>query len=768
MSNGPPALPDWTTPASRKRARWPLLVTGGFAALVIGTLAATGLFRSRATVGRPAESAGAVREETRAVFAATAPAAADPDTANFVQVLTRFSDALRAHDLAAGERVVDIDRLFDELMRLDGVPHPPPSAISSTKAGFRRGVLGAFSTSSALSPWDKTDIRLIKHLGGDDAVLTTRLQLRPGLVLPMRFWLHRNGSWRVYDWEDLSIGLRMTSLAGRLASDPTPGLIARIDALKDGLRELNAGNIDSAEKKLSGISTSKLPDDILTALLVARGSALLQLGRTDDALAQLNAAERANADAPMVQLLLSSARNRKKDFAGAERAARRAIDLLGPDGLSSYNLGHALAQQGRTEEAERAARAGLAVDPESEDCMAELAAVLPPAKQAEVGNFFAASQFTRDTFRSLCHLLEKRSTLAAMSSVIGVYEKANGPTIDGDLYNAGEHFLSDDFAAAAKLAMPHLRTTDPYWETAAQIRYLQAMNAAGRALDGYRAAPVPDAAFAYLAPKLDDQPTERVLEELITLHTNNRPQDYLGWQWRGFVSMRDHQYAAADAAYETAMTNCPEAQLANLRRYRAVTWYQLGKVDQAYRELTGGRDGFTRLARLCGLNNDADGLEKLVAAHRAADPNDPALVFRDGCIAFLRYQNADAVVAFRKFRDIAPDHELADATTNYLVRALAREDDQPGLRAEAARLVNSTTTAFSEVLLNAALGDAAQAASAAARFTRETPGEVLLDDKDLITVLARPGRQSVRAAIVAATQPTKNAATQPSPDVGAN
>src|SRR5262249_3991746 len=88
--------------------------------------------------------------------------------------------------------------------------------------------------------WARTEIRLVKWLepGRQAMVVARHADVDEAEWMKMRWWLSWDGSrWRVYDYEELDGGLRVTALMGTLVGEllaQRPD-IAQIERMRDNL-----------------------------------------------------------------------------------------------------------------------------------------------------------------------------------------------------------------------------------------------------------------------------------------------------------------------------------------------------------------------------------------------------------------------------------------------------------------------------------------------------------------------------------------------------
>ncbi len=300
----------------------------------------------------------APEEPTHTRTTSAGPDATDPELARF---FTALGQAAARRDGAAGAELFDPDRLSREAGATTD-PHGPARVFGAVWDGFAAGWLG--------SGWTETRLRRIDRLpGGAEAVVFARHRT-PGGVMPARWWLiRRDGRWRAYDLEDVRVGLRLSDQLAAMttarANEPdSAALEAALKALAAASAALAGGDATMAAKAIAPARAARLPPPHRAVLCLTE--AAIALGENDPAAAldQAGRADQVRPGIPGTDLIRAIAYHRLRKWPEAAAAARRYIELLGPDPQASLVLGVSLLELGRQDEAAGVLRAAAAEYPD--------------------------------------------------------------------------------------------------------------------------------------------------------------------------------------------------------------------------------------------------------------------------------------------------------------------------------------------------------------------------------------------------------------------
>src|SRR5262249_38066117 len=126
------------------------------------------------------------------------------------ELFEELGAALTARDGPRAAALFDVPRMVEEMGLSSVLP-----AWSPARAEFAEGVgndLVNYASTGSLEPaWDRSEVRRVGALPAAELVGTARHRLKDRSILKMRWWLTAaSGSWKVYDREDLDVGIRVS------------------------------------------------------------------------------------------------------------------------------------------------------------------------------------------------------------------------------------------------------------------------------------------------------------------------------------------------------------------------------------------------------------------------------------------------------------------------------------------------------------------------------------------------------------------------------
>ena len=207
----------------------------------------------------------------------------------------------------------------------------------------------------------------------------------------MRWWLVRKaGEWKLYDLEDLHMGLRFTRNVATLVTPANierlgrnlPAFQRAVQALQEGMNLLARGDCEGADKALAPARLVQLPAPFQAIVEIAEGLILLSRGDGNAALARFDTAERLLPGMAITMFTRGTALlslGRHEEALIAIRAYQKEV---GADGLSSEIEGTAHEKLGNSKEAAIAYRRALDEVPEMVDAFHGLRRVLPVGAKA--------------------------------------------------------------------------------------------------------------------------------------------------------------------------------------------------------------------------------------------------------------------------------------------------------------------------------------------------------------------------------------------------
>jgi tetratricopeptide (TPR) repeat protein len=249
-----------------------------------------------------------------------------------------FSQAIVQRNAELVHSHFDMERLFDEMVAQQTLPPQLANDKKGFLAGTKAGMSGAMSRNQNLR-WNSTEIKHVKSLSPDEVVVIARHHVDTGASLKMRWWLtRRSGSWRLYDFEDLDVGLRgstlMCALAGGLENGQVNNLVFAVQQVTGALQALGAArDVDLADQKLKSIAHIKLPAALDALRWLGSAVICISRGQNEQALEALDKSQALQPDMPAVDLLKGIIYNNMAQWENALKHIQKYRDLLGDDPL---------------------------------------------------------------------------------------------------------------------------------------------------------------------------------------------------------------------------------------------------------------------------------------------------------------------------------------------------------------------------------------------------------------------------------------------------
>ncbi len=624
------------------------------------------------------------RAETVAAFADPARPTAD-EAAEFAPVFDALGGAVGRGDAAAAARAFDPERMLAELERAGTFDRLPANQVRPFKEGMRKGIsekLGTNLVENELARWERTDLRQVRWSADRSEAVVLAIH-RAGdadaVPLRLRWWLvRRPGGWKIYDFEDLHMGIRWTRIVAAIATPDGVARIARdpqgfqlaVGGLKEGIVLLAKGDAEAADQALAPARRVQLPPQLQAILELAEGQILNARGEHEAALARFDAAERLFPNMPMTALARGGALvplGRHDEAIALVRAYQKEV---GPDGLSSALEGWAYEQSGRPKEAADAYRRALDEVAEMADAFHGLRRVLPDGEKGELGDRLAKARDPAKFYTELMREVNADDDPAAADALLAALRKARPDDPRGLSDDVRRKVKAGDLAGAAKLMEGGLKAATREARSQALNAYLYAMLGADKPLEAYTAVPAAHAAEAFRTVAFDledefDDSDERdparlkQLRELLALHRKRVPADPWLWYGEGTLLEADKEYekaaktfAAGRAKLPPPVDDDPDARDWDATRFRSrqvACLFRAKKGLEAYATVGPVAETFQQLAGLYDGGDDLDGLAALLVAHQKREPKDVQRVYWQAHLNFRKKEYPAAAVLFKKF-----------------------------------------------------------------------------------------------------------------------
>jgi predicted Zn-dependent protease len=631
---------------------------------------------------RQAEDPEARRQEVARAFRNPAPFQPVNMPAGVQTLFVQLGEAMRAGDRERLGQLFHARRMIQEFRRAGMLRDLPLRQEGQFLEGFKEGMTRAMVNSGKTLGWARTEIRSFKLLAdGNEALVITRHRDN-NFLAKMRWWLtQQEGTWQVYDFEDLDAGLRMSTLmamllprGGGLPVVP-PDWAAAAPVLQRAGEALRGGDFPGAERALAQIKDVRLPAPLDAVRWLASGSAKVGQRDFQAALRCLDKARALNPDMPCLDFLYGVVYNQTGRPGDALTHLEKYHQLLGDDADVSFQRGTALARLGRNADAVPPLRKALDEDPNHIDALLELRQVLPRGQKGELAVRYARLAQGHEHFEELALAALRARDPEAVTEYVGVLRKrgVNDPVVDA--CEARAKALAGQPAAAAALfqkataAMPDGKVRQDYVR-----EFLFDMIEAGGALAAYQVAPDWRQAFALMAGELLNDGDGDGLQALIAAHRQNQPRD----PWIPFYTAELHvnaqKYDQADREFGAARAGLTDEQGRERARWRQV-WVrcQAGKWQSAYEEIGPRPATFNQLAEQFVQDSDRARLTTLLALHRRHAPEDPKLPAWEAASAWLAGDDATTVRLLQKHRDVvSTDPRWRFQFAHRLLRGLVR------------------------------------------------------------------------------------------------
>jgi tetratricopeptide (TPR) repeat protein len=630
-----------------------------------------------------------------------------------------LAGALKADDSDAVEKHFDPYRMLAEMERLLGWP----ASRFGERRQLRKALAKSLAKSMAQNPlvrWGRFRVqRFYPVEGRPEALAYVRHFSGDGPEsFKMRWWLVRDGDrWRVYDFEDLSMGMRVsTSIVAAMATaagttQPTVGMPGGAEQnLQAALQAVVAGEVDDADRQLNALGKFELPAPLASLRLVLLAALRLQLGKAEESLQLLDQAEAHTADLPMAHFLRATACNQLERYEEAVRHGRRHIELLGDDAPTYELIGDALDQLGRKGEAADAYRMALDDAPDSPVLLHDLFRVLPDGQKREVAERFARLAKPDEHFGAFADMFAAAKDRDGLEALSNAYKAAQDDPLPA-YYRAVGQILFGDFEGGAAEVRAAIASLPDEKQDEYVVRYLNTMTAAGRMLDGYRSAPDPIQAFRHLAdhfisPINDDEDRLDRLWRLIAAHRQLKPDDVWLDYYEGEAYRAEGDYEAADRSYAAGAAKAQDDETREaFRTTRVAARLEAGKWLSAYQEIGPRKATFDQLAQSFASREMPQELSELIAAHQANDPNDAVLPAWQAEHHWLRKEYGKVVEVLTGHRALAGHKELGWRYAQRLVRSLVRLQRAEDARREFDALPEDQRGPLLDAIVSASSGD---------------------------------------------------------------
>jgi hypothetical protein len=662
----------------------------------------------------PPEDFAEIRDEVRQAFRDQKPLADDEMLREMKVLFTQLGADFRDGDGATLKEHFDIDRMFDELVGQNVLPPELVRRRLDFIRGMHLGIGPTLQKQAPLIAWDHFEIRKIKVLPDNEAIVIVRHHTENGVVLKMRWWVVRHDTtWKIFDLDNLDMGMRFTTTMASAFEGGVANVVnlkRGIDGLDQALMALGREDFDTADRKLQEVDNEKLPRPLDGLRWMAKSCVLLNQGLFKEGLAALEKAEGLHPDMPIADLLRGVAHNGLEQWAEALKHLEKYHDLLGDDAVLCLQLGTALHGLERSSDGAAMYRKSLDLDPKNVEAFIGLLYSLSAQdKRDDVPARFAKLENRRETFNQCAEACRETQDSVGLEQLALAMKKLDPDAPDLNYYLFLAKAWTGDADDAIRLFKAALaEQKDQQKRDNYATSFLQAMVKSGKGVEAYAAAPAPLEAFRYLAAELKRGYRLDDLATLVAAHAKKKPDDLLLPFYQGEVFAEQENYLMAEKEFSAGMARPPDrVALEEFRSSRVLARYHTGKPLDAYKTIGPKDQTFEQLAFLLLEDKKFALLQKLIDLHGKTAPADDKLarlrirlkikqgLTADGVALFKtalakQKQEAQRLALVNEFLlamndagknleayRAAPDPKQAFA---YLVQFLTEEEDRPKLR----------------------------------------------------------------------------------------
>jgi len=548
-------------------------------------------------------------------------------------LFTNVGAAFRAQD---GDQVIlhfDVERMAEEFLAL------APDVVTTRKdrgeftRGLKTGMKGSVAKWSQAFQWRSFEIRSVKKLSDMEAMAIIRHEHPTLGTLKMRWWVsRREGTWKIFDYEDLDSGMRWSIIAAsmmRQGIGQMAGLAHSLSTLNEAVQAFVAQDVDAAERKLKQIAGVNLPREIDALRHTVTGAVLIRRGEFKQGLTAMVRANELRPEMPVVDLLSGAAYNRLGEYDKALKHLEKYRELLGDDAQLCDELGLAVHNLRRFKEAIPLYRKSLDFEPKNTDCFARLIRALgDEGNHDDIGERFAKLDDPRENFELFAADCQDPPFDKLLQKLIDSMRKIDPGYPPVDYYASLIKARALQTAEAASLFKSALkREQDPKKRKDYADGFVKVMISVGKIEEAYRVVPNASEAFPSLALQSLKSYRFDQLKRLTAVHSQKHAADPILHWYQAAIYCWEGRYELAEKTFAAALRQPPDDEtLKQLRASRVDARYHVGKMMSAYREIGPRQETFNQLANLSFYDENYDQLQTLLDAHAQTNPNDIELL----------------------------------------------------------------------------------------------------------------------------------------------
>jgi tetratricopeptide (TPR) repeat protein len=589
--------------------------------------------------------------EVRSAFSGEGDVGADAETLREIErCLDDIVVAARASDDAAFRRKVNAPRLLQRIKS---------TGIITSLTRIEESMLENQLRDEVMVPWLAARYRIARvkmNKDGDEVLLFGTFWTEDDDAAEMRWWLRREGGrWKPYDWEVLYLAVpESTEWALAFEHTYSPG----IDAYASCISDVNEADeltrqydYEGAARLLEKAHRARVHKQLADNASVYVAYGWLRIGRYREAIECGRRVAKPD-ETPGAHLVLAESYYGQGQYKDSLAALEKYARQMGDSPVTCQQMAWTLSSLHRYDEAADHWRKLLHHDPGNEGALAGLAYSMGSEVAGELADHLRNVENPADVGRSLASTFFYSDNAAALASVVEMLQE-RAPGSPSLLHAQGLMLeLKGEYEQAAELYRDAWKA-DPGSDTQAEYvyRYLDAMVAADKAVEGYENAPDPVDAFSYLCGSYEDGELwadRPAFERLVEAHRRNQPGDPWGDYYFATLLLEDEKHAEAEALLAAAIAKTRDEDVLDSLRYqhrRAMV--NLGRAVEVFQNAPLGDEDFQQLAALCRSANRLEDLARLVKLERARNPFDDWIDYYDAylCVARGDYEAAEPFFA---------------------------------------------------------------------------------------------------------------------------
>lgn len=377
----------------------------------------------------------------------------EPENPEFAEVdafLGKFGAAARKKDRATYRKCLSVDAMVRYLEAKGMIAFK----IGRERSDFIKGAEGSIGNSMGDLAFDRHMLARLEQIAPDQMIAFTRAfddELK--IVVKMRWWLLKEeGTWKIYDFEELSQGTRASTLMGAMVGGVRGRQKAWVQPVLDMTTALQGMTGDNMVEKLAPLRDlskkvleNSPPPEVEAFARQALVSGMMANGDAAGALVELEQLEKLPNPSPGIHFMKGCALSATGKPAEAQGAFARYVEVLGWDSDVHEMVADAYLTEGKRDEALDHALKGLADEKNATGCLATGAVAVGAARLGELEKHFDASSDPESAYEAVmdyalqCEELETgRAVLQLLkkklpaSELIVAYEEILAEEGDGE------------------------------------------------------------------------------------------------------------------------------------------------------------------------------------------------------------------------------------------------------------------------------------------------------------------------------------------------